>query len=180
MHPPSFKTAMAGKHRLKFQKAIDQEYKSLKENNVFSKPCNFPAGFKALNTKMVLKMKEAENSSTERRFKARLCGKGFRQVYGVDYFETFSPVATFDSLRVFLTLMAMMDYEMDVVVVVTAFLLAPLKEEIYINISDGYPNKNNFRGKVLRLLKSLYGLKQSPREWNKELDLYLRQLVFIL
>ena len=69
-----------------------------------------------------------------------------------------------------------MDFELDSVDVITAFLLADLKEEIYVKIPDGYPTQQGKGGKVLRLLKSLYGLKQSPRAWNEALDTYLKSM----
>ena len=143
------------------------------DNKVFSKPVSLPPGFKALETTMVLKIKEPESALVEPTYKARLCAKGFR---GIDHFLTYAPVAMFQSLRVFIDLMAKLDYDIDVIDVVTAFLLAHLKEEIYIKISDGYPNAAKLRqnGMVLRLFKTLYGLKQSPREWNKKLDAHLR------
>ena len=125
---------------------------------------DLPQGFKALNTKIVLRQKEADFEGQERRCKARLCGKGFKQIFGIDYFETYAPVAGYEALRAFLTLMANLDYKIDTIDVITAFLLSELKEEIYITIPDGFPNAAKLQGKVLRLLKSLYGLKQSPRD----------------
>ena len=79
----------------------------------------------------------------------------------MNYFETFAPVATYNSLRLFLTIMAMMDYEIDVIDIITAFLLSTLEEEVYIKIPPGY-SKQYKEGQVLRLLKGLYGLKQGP------------------
>jgi len=175
---PTFKEAMVGPFKLQFIAAIKKEYDSLAQNKVFSEPLDLPKGFKAIDTKMVLKIKEPEFHNETPIYKARLCGKGFRQIFGVDYFETYSPVATYDSMRIFLTLMAMMDFELDVVDVITAFLLSPLKEEVYIKIPDGYDIGATDTRKVLRLLKSLYGLKQAPRDWNANLDSYLRQLGF--
>ena len=162
---------MAGPNRENYIQAKAEEYSALNRLSVFSEP---------LDTKMVLRRKQAETAGDERRFKARLCLKGFKQIFGVDYFNTFSPVATYDAIRIFLILMAAMDYKIDVVDITIAFLLAVLKEEIYIKIPDGYPNasKLNQNGKVLRLLKSLYGLKQAPYEWNKDLDTYLRSIGF--
>jgi hypothetical protein len=121
---------------------------------------------------MVLKIKETASDSEPKVYKARLCVKGFRQIEGIDFHETYSPVAAFNSLRLFIDLMAKLDYEMDNIDVKTAFLYATLNEEVYIKIPDGYPNATSLRnqGKVLRLKKSLYGLKQASNEWNKELD----------
>jgi hypothetical protein len=82
---------------------------------------------------MVLKRKEAEFANPTRKCKARLCTRGFNQIEGVDYFETFSPVASIDSLRLFLSLMATMDYEIDCVDVVTAFLLAEEIDDMLIS-----------------------------------------------
>jgi hypothetical protein len=175
---PTYAEAMSGPYKHQYQKAILKEFDSLFQHKVFSEPCNLPSGFIPLDTKLVLRRKLAERIGEERICKARLCGKGFKQIFGVDYFETFSPVATYDALRIFLILMIAMDYEIDCVDVITAFLLAPLKEEVYIKIPDGYPNKHKFNGKVIRLLKSLYGLKQSPHEWNKELDTFLQFIGF--
>lgn len=113
-----------------------------------------------LGTVLVLKVKESECSEIPEIFKARLCGQGFRQQYGKDFNETYAPVAAYNSVRMFISLIASMDYEIDSVDVITAFLLADLKEEIYIKIPDGYPQAADIKGMVLRLLKSLYGLKK--------------------
>ena len=178
--PLTYKYAMTGKNAPKWVKALAKEYSSLAENKVFSDPLPLPIGFKPLDTTTVLKIKESESGSVESIFKARVCAKGYRQVLNVDHFLTYAPVAMFQSLRIFVDLMAKLDYDIDVVDVVTAFLLADLKEEIYIRIPDGYPNFKELRqkGLVLRLLKTLYGLKQSPREWNKELDTHLQYIGF--
>jgi hypothetical protein len=143
---PTFEKAMNGPFKKEFTESILKEYASLEQHKVFSKPMPLPPGFRPLDTKMVLKRKDEEYENGPRKFKARLCGKGFKQEYGVDYFDTFAPVAAYDSIRAFLTLMAVLDYEIDVVDVITAFLLSVLKEEIYIKIPDGYPVKESEKG----------------------------------
>jgi hypothetical protein len=175
---PTFEEAMSSKDKLKWQEAIDKEYNSLKEHNVVSNPINLPTGQTAIDTKLVLKLKEPEGPNLPGKFKARLCGKGFKQTHGVNYFDTFAPVATYSSLRLFLTVLATLDYEIHSLDVVTAFLLADLKEEVYIKIPKGYPLKDIQPDQVLKLNKCLYGLKQSPMEWNSKLDSILKGLGF--
>ena len=72
-----------------------------------------------------------------------------------------------------------MDYEIDVIDVITAFLLSKLDEEIYIKIPDGYPRTVTNKTHVLKLNKALYGLKQAPLGWNTELDKHLKSIGFI-
>ena len=174
---PTYSEAMNRADKTKWLSAIDKEYDALFLNNTFSEPMALPPGQKAIDTKMVLKIKEPEVIGTEGRYKARLCGKGFQQVYQMNYFETFAPVATYNSLRLFLTIMAIIDYEIDVIDIITAFLLSTLEEEVYIKIPPGYP-KEHKNGQVLKLLKGLYGLKQGPLVWNNELDSFLKSIGF--
>ena len=75
--------------------------------------------------------------------------------------------------------LATLDYEIDTVDVTTAFLLSPIKEEVYIKIPSGYSEYPVGSNKVLPLLKCLYGLKQAPMEWNYELDKYLVSIGFV-
>jgi hypothetical protein len=93
--------------------------------------------------------------------------KGFEQRYSIDYFETFASVLRYSTLRALLAKAAAKDLEVDQLDVDTAFLNPTLKEEIYIEIPQFfellYPDID-FKGKCLRLLKSLYRLKQAPRE----------------
>lgn len=175
---PKYDDAVNGPDRAKWLEACRLEYDSLEKNGVLSEPCVLPNGFTALDTKMVLKLKEADAPNKPRRYKARLCGRGFRQTHGIDYFNTYAPVATYVSLRIFVGLMATMDYEMDTIDVTTAFLHSPIKEEIYIKIPHGYPVKTGQEKMVLKLRKCLYGLKQAPMEWNTELDTFLKSIAF--
>jgi hypothetical protein len=177
---PTYQEAMEGLEKELWDTAIRKEYNSLKEKEVFSNPCKLPKGFKTLDTKMVLKIKEPEDPKSSRRYKARLCARGFKQEEGVDFDFTFAPVATYHAVRLFLSIMATLDYEIDTIDVITAFLHSPLKEEIYIRIPNGFPNAEQLRKKgfVVQLRKCLYGLKQSNMEWNLDIDHFLKSLGF--
>ena len=96
-----------------------------------------------------------------------MVAKGFTQRYGIDYLETFAPVVKLTSLRIILALAAAHDYEVDQTDIKSAYLLAKLDEEIYMDIPEGLIVENPGR-KVCKLLKGLYRLKQSARKWNPE------------
>ncbi|KAL5499747.1 hypothetical protein EMCRGX_G011207 [Ephydatia muelleri] len=111
------------------------------------------------------------------RFKARLVAKGFTQKHGIHYDETFSPVVRFTSVRTLLAFAVqngMMVHQMDVV---TAFLNGTLEEEIYMEQPPGYIKKGE-EHLVCKLKKSIYGLKQSPRCWNKVFNEYMTSLSY--
>jgi len=120
---------------------------------------------KTLKSRLVLKMKETEDFGIYIH-KARLVIKGFLQRHGIDYNETYAPVVQMHFLRFMFSYLAMLDYEIHTGDITAAFLNATLKEDINLEIPDGYPlsegiNRDDY---VLKLLKTLYGMKQSPRE----------------
>ena len=100
---------------------------------------------------------------------------GFTQLAGIDFTETYSPVARFTSIRMILALAVLLGLEVHQMDVETAFLNADLVEEIYVVMPPGYEAP----GRVWRLLKALYGLKQSPRVWNADIDAYLKHIGFV-
>ncbi|GJR45319.1 retrovirus-related pol polyprotein from transposon TNT 1-94 [Tanacetum coccineum] len=104
--------------------------------------------------------------------KARLVARGYRQEEGIDFEESFAPVARLEAIRIFLAFVAHMNmviYQMDVK---TAFLNGNLREEVYVSQPDGFvdPDKPNY---VYKLKKALYGLKQAPRAWYDMLSSFL-------
>ncbi|WVZ58300.1 hypothetical protein U9M48_008583 [Paspalum notatum var. saurae] len=101
-------------------------------------------------------------------YKARLVAKGFRQIQGVDYDETFSPVAMLKSIRILLAIATYHDYEVWQMDVKTAFLNRNLSEDAYMTQPD-----------VCNLLKSIYGLKQASRSWNLRFDEVVKGFGFI-
>ncbi|GJZ72236.1 retrovirus-related pol polyprotein from transposon TNT 1-94 [Tanacetum coccineum] len=129
-----------------------------------------PAGQKLVSSKWLYKIKEGIEGVQKPRYKARLVARGFTQRAGIDYNEVFSPVVRHTSIRVILALTACKDYELEQLdVVKTAFLHGNLEEVIYMRQPPGYEQGN----KVCLLKKSLYGLKQSPRQWYRRFDEYM-------
>ena len=127
---------------------------------------------KAVRCKWILKRKEGLSPSDPARFKARLVAKGFSQIPGIDYNDVFSPVVKHSSIRAFFGIVAMHDLELEQLDVKTAFLHGELEEEIYMDQPEGFivPGKEKF---VCKLKRSLYGLKQSPRQWYKRFDSFM-------
>ena len=90
--------------------------------------------------------------------------KGFTQTYGIDYLETFSPVAKLNTVRVLLSLVANLDWPLHQLDVKNAFLHGDLDEEVYMDIPSGYTGFTKTKI-VCKLERALYGLKQSLRAW---------------
>jgi hypothetical protein len=124
---------------------------------------------KPVRCKWIFKRKEDISPSEPTRYKTRLVAKGYSQIPGIDYNDIFSPVVKHSSIRTLFSIITMHDYELEQLVVKTAFLHRELEEDIYMNQLEGFviPGKESL---VCRLKKSLYGLKQSPRQWYKRFD----------
>ena len=137
-------------------------------------PTTLPQGKSLIDTRWVyaLKYKNGEIA----RFKARLVAKGFEQIAGIDFDQTFSPVARMASLRLVLALSAIYRFEVHQMDVETAFLNADLEEEVYIRAPEGYTMPTGCD--CIRLKKALYGLKQAPRAWNRDINLKLHGMGF--
>jgi hypothetical protein len=121
------------------------------------------------------------NADGSRRYKARLVVRGFEQREGIDFEETFAPVAKFPTVRIMFALAAHFDWDIEQMDVKTAFLYPEIDEEVYIKMPEGYrlfyPDDENAEG-VARLCKTLYGLRQSPNAWFKVLDRLFRSKGF--
>ncbi|KAL0852111.1 hypothetical protein ABMA28_000351 [Loxostege sticticalis] len=159
--PETFKEAIQRDDSVECQKAMANEMKSLADNKVW-KLCELPLNRKALPCKWVYRIKRNPDGTIDI-YKARLVDKGFRQRKGIDYEQTFSPVARMATIRALLSVSAKENLYLTQFDVPTAFLNGKLQEEIYMNQPDGY---NDGTSRVCLLQRSLYGLKQAPRCWN--------------
>ncbi|KAL0326149.1 UNVERIFIED_CONTAM: Retrovirus-related Pol polyprotein from transposon TNT 1-94 [Sesamum radiatum] len=140
--------------------------------NIEDDPVTFKDAMASLEAKQ---WKEAVKSemdsivSNETWFKARLVAKGFKQNEGIDYFDTYSPVARLTTIRVLIALASVYNLSIHQMDVKTAFLYGELDEKIYMDQPEGFVAHGNER-KVCKLVKSLYGLKQAPKQWHEKFD----------
>nr|GEU28951.1 hypothetical protein [Tanacetum cinerariifolium] len=124
-----------------------------------------------INMKWLWKNKRDEENTVIRN-KSRLVAKGYVQKEGVDFEESFAPVARLEAVRLFIVYAAHISFTVYQMDVKTTFLYGPLKEEVYVNQPDGFVDPYH-PDKVYHLKKALYGLKQAPRAWYDELSNFL-------
>uniref|UniRef100_A0A2N9H4X0 Integrase catalytic domain-containing protein n=1 Tax=Fagus sylvatica TaxID=28930 RepID=A0A2N9H4X0_FAGSY len=160
--PASFSEALHSPDRDEWMTVMQEEMSSMDKNNVWEL-VDLPPGRKTIGNKCVLKVKRKADGSIDR-YKARLVAKCYIQREGIDYEDTFSPVVRFASIRLILSIVAKHDLELFQMDVKTAFLNGELDEEIYMAQPAGFEVKGHER-KVCRLKRSIYGLKQSSRQW---------------
>ncbi|KAJ4729013.1 Retrovirus-related Pol polyprotein from transposon TNT 1-94 [Melia azedarach] len=172
--PSTYKEAVTCTESTQWLAAMGDEMESLHKNQTWELTKR-PRDRKIITCKWVYKKKEGETSVEGIKYKARVVARGFTQREGVDYNEIFSPVVRHTSIRVLLAIVAHQDLELEQLDVKTAFLHGELEEEIYITQPDGFqvPGKEDY---VCKLKKSLYGLKQSPRQWYKRFDSYMIEI----
>ena len=111
------------------------------------------------------------------KYKARFFSRGFSQIEGIDYEETFAPVARYSSIQTFLSLSAQMGWHIHQMDVRTTFLNGVIKEEVYIEqpkVFEIFTSESH----VCRLKRALYGLKQAPCAWYTQIDSYFTRLGF--
>jgi hypothetical protein len=169
--PLTYEEAMQSSEREEWMKANQSELDSLEKNNTW-KLVHLPKGSHTIQCKWVYK-KKPDLQGNIARYKARLVAKGFTQVYGIDYKETYAPVGKIKSLLMLLSLANQLNYELNHLDVETAFLNANVEEDIYMDLPEGYKiskgtmKESSRDGRpVLKLIKSIYGIKQAPHNWN--------------
>ena len=168
--PISYKMATSPENVSFWQPGIDREHDSLLRNRTWDL-VDYANGIKVLPCKYVFKIKENKP-------KVRLVALGCRQQHGIDYNETYAPVVTLTTVRTILAISAQLDLELEQMDVVTAFLNGDLEEDVYMAVPEGLTSHAT-KNKVCKLLKSLYGLKQSPRQWYAKIhDFLIRELRF--
>ncbi|KAK8663809.1 hypothetical protein V6N13_083614 [Hibiscus sabdariffa] len=141
--PKTYQEAVASPDSEKWLEAMRSEMDSMSENQVWTlvEP---PEGIKPIGCKWVFK-KKTDMDGNVQTYKGRLVAKGFRQIHGVDYDETFSPVAMFKSIRILLAVAAFHDYEIWQMDVKTAFLNGKLEEDVYMTQPEGFVTPENAR-----------------------------------
>ncbi|KAG7536931.1 Reverse transcriptase RNA-dependent DNA polymerase [Arabidopsis suecica] len=155
------------KEREEWTNAVDDEVQAMIRNKTWVEE-ELPKGKKCVSSKWVFTIKYKSDGEIER-YKARLVARGFTQTYGDDYRETFAPVAKQHTVKVVLSLAVNLDWELWQMDVKNAFLQGELEEEVYMSPPPGLEDIVT-PGKVLRLRKAIYGLKQSPRAWYHKLS----------
>ncbi|CAH9133273.1 unnamed protein product [Cuscuta epithymum] len=144
-----------------WREAMQKEIQALEENGTWTL-VHLPSNKKLVDSKWVYKIKYKPNGEVER-YKARLVAKGFTQVEGVDFHETFAPVAKLVTVRCLLAVAAKKHWEVHQLDVNNAFLHGDLSEDVYMRVPQGFSKNGDTR--VCKLQKSLYGLRQASRNW---------------
>lgn len=179
--PTNFNQAVKFTHRVE---AMNAELTALETNETWE-VTTLPPNRKSIGCKWIYKTKFKADGSIDK-YKARLVILGYKQTYGIDYVETFAPVAKMATVRALLAVAAMKEWHVDQMDVSNAFLNGELEETIYMTMPKGY---TKYGGRIIqgmepteigkaqqlvcRLKKALYGLRQASRQWHHKLSVTL-------
>ncbi|KAH9697780.1 Integrase catalytic domain-containing protein [Citrus sinensis] len=169
--PASYREAVKSSDPRNWIKAMEEEIDSLIKKKTWTLVTNL-GNESLVSCKWIFKRKEGIPGAEASRFKARLVARGFTQKEGVDFTEVFSPVVKHSSIRMLLSMVALTDMEIDQMDVKTTFLHGKLEVEILMTQPEGFEVKEE-EDYVCHLNKSLYGLKESPRQWYKRFDEFM-------
>jgi transposase InsO family protein len=172
--PTTFTQVMNSDEVESWKSAMDSEISSLKDNNTFT-VVPLPEDKKVVGSRWVFSIKSDPQGN--KLHKARFVAKGFSQVAGSDYGDTFSPTPKMTTIRTLLQFAVDHELVIHQLDVKTAYLNAPIDYEVYIRQPDGYKDSSDSQ-LVWKLNKSLYGLKQSGRNWNSLLTDFLKESGF--
>ena len=183
--PKSISDAMRSSEKEKWMDAINTELQCLEDHETWEviQPGGLPAEARPITSRVVLQDKIGQNRTVER-YKARLVAHGFRQRPGIDFDDTYSPTLSFPAVRMALSKAAAEDKEIIHLDVVTAFLESKVQEDLYLQLpkelvvgKDGKVGLNRHRQvsspAVVKLKRSLYGLRQSGQKWYHTFDRYI-------
>ncbi|KAK1414173.1 hypothetical protein QVD17_29914 [Tagetes erecta] len=169
--PKTFNQAVQDKRWIE---AMKKEIRALELNGTWTLE-KLPEGKKAIDSKWVYKIKHKPNGEVER-YKARLVAKGYKQLEGIDFHDTFAPVAKLVTVRMLLAVAVKKNWIIHQLDVDNAFLHGDLQEDVYMKIPQGF--EKGKENKVCKLRKSLYGLKQASRNWYQKFTSALREVGF--
>ncbi|GKD87799.1 retrotransposon protein, putative, ty1-copia subclass [Tanacetum coccineum] len=173
--PANYKAALLDPESKKWLAAMNVEMQSIKDNDIWEL-VELPPNAKIVGNKWLFK-KKTDMDGAIHTFKSCLVEKGFTQTYGVNYEETFSPVADIRAIRILIAIAAFYNYEIWQMDFKTAFLNGHLSEEVYMTQPEGFVNPK-YPNHVYKLKRSIYGLKQAPRQWNKRFDDEIKKFGF--
>jgi hypothetical protein len=156
-------------------KAMNDELDQIEKNNTWEM-VHRVEGKNIIGSKWIFKNKLNEQGQVVRN-KARLVCKGYAQIEGLDFDETFVPVARLEAIRIFLAYACHKRFKVYQMDVKSAFLNGDLNEEVYMEQPEGFKLSDN-PDLVCKMKKYLYGLKQAPRAWYHRLDTYLKDKGF--
>ncbi len=171
--PETYSEAIESRYRNIWVQAMNAELAGLRNTNTFY-PAEKPDDRKAIGAKWLFRWK-TDQAGCVVKAKARVVAKGFSQVEGVDYLDTFAPTPATSSIRLLAAFACEKDLDMYHFDAEQAFLQSKLDEEIYLRLPPGCENDS---GSTVRLNKSIYGLKQAGRAWNSLLTSTLKEQGF--
>lgn len=171
--PESVEEALEGPYADEWKRSMQAEYDSLIKNKTWDM-VNLPKGQVSIGCKWVFAVKKNKDG-TINKLKSRLVAKGCSQRYGINYQETFSPVVRYENIRLVMALAVEYGIYLHQMDVSSAYLNGDLDELVFMKQPPYFDDDS---GKVLKLKKSLYGLKQSGRQWNSKLNDVLKKLGF--
>jgi len=152
--------------------SIKEELQNMKSLQVFESVEKILEGVNVTASRWIFKFKRNSRGEIIKR-KSRLVAKGYTQQEGIDFHETFSPTLKSDLIRIFTALAVQNNFQIHQIDINAAYLNTPLKEEIYMKPLKGHEDYNK---KYWKLRKAIYGLKQSGKQWNDELDKYIKKI----